>query len=38
VHRQIAEHLERVARGEVDRLMLLVPLRCGGVTQSAKRL
>ena len=25
LHRQIAEQLERVERGEVDRLMLLVP-------------
>src|SRR5262245_32029059 len=29
LHRQIAEQLERVERGEVDRLMLLVPPRHG---------
>jgi predicted phage terminase large subunit-like protein len=37
LHRQIAEHLERVARGEVDRLMLLVPPRHGKSELASRR-
>ncbi|MDE2106111.1 MAG: phage terminase large subunit [Patescibacteria group bacterium] len=36
IHRQIAEQLERVERGEIDRLMLLVPPR-HGKSQLASR-
>ena len=36
-HRQIAEQLERVERGEVDRLMLLVPPRHGKSELASKR-
>jgi hypothetical protein len=37
MHRQIAEQLERVARGEIDRLMLLVPPRHGKSELSSRR-
>src|SRR5499427_8266462 len=37
LHRQIAEQLERVERGEVDRLMLLVPPRHGKSELASKR-
>ena len=37
-HRIIAEQLERVERGEVDRLMLLVPPRHGKSELASKRL
>src|SRR3972149_6776299 len=36
-HRLIAEQLERVERGEVDRLMLLVPPRHGKSELASKR-
>ena len=36
-HRQIAEQLERVERGEIDRLMLLVPPRHGKSELASKR-
>lgn len=36
-HRIIAEHLERVERGEIDRLMLLVPPRHGKSELASKR-
>ena len=36
-HRLIAEHLERVERGEIDRLMLLVPPRHGKSELASKR-
>jgi predicted phage terminase large subunit-like protein len=36
-HKQIAEQLERVERGEVDRLMLLVPPRHGKSELASKR-
>jgi predicted phage terminase large subunit-like protein len=37
LHRQIAEQLERVARGEIDRLMLLVPPRHGKSELASRR-
>jgi hypothetical protein len=37
LHRQIAEQLERVERGEVDRLMLLVPPRHGKSELASRR-
>jgi len=37
-HRQIAEQLERVERGEIDRLMLLVPPRHGKSELASVRL
>jgi predicted phage terminase large subunit-like protein len=37
-HRAIAEQLERIERGEVDRLMLLVPPRHGKSELASKRL
>jgi predicted phage terminase large subunit-like protein len=37
-HRVIAEQLERVERGEIDRLMLLVPPRHGKSELASKRL
>src|SRR6516165_5035661 len=37
IHRQIAEHLERVERGEIDRLMLLVPPRHGKSELASRR-
>src|SRR5260370_30789519 len=37
LHRQIAEQLERVERGEVDRLMLLVPPRHGNSELASRR-
>lgn len=37
-HRQIAEQLERVERGEIDRLMLLVPPRHGKSELASIRL
>jgi hypothetical protein len=37
IHRQIAEQLERVARDEVDRLMLLVPPRHGKSELASRR-
>src|SRR4030081_2042447 len=36
-HRIIAEQLERVERGEIDRLMLLVPPRHGKSELASKR-
>jgi hypothetical protein len=36
-HRQIAEQLERVLRGEIDRLMLLVPPRHGKSELASRR-
>jgi hypothetical protein len=36
-HRLIAQHLERVERGEIDRLMLLVPPRHGKSELASKR-
>lgn len=36
-HKQIAEQLERVERGEIDRLMLLVPPRHGKSELASKR-
>src|SRR5438045_998017 len=36
-HRTIAEQLERVERGEIDRLMLLVPPRHGKSELASKR-
>jgi hypothetical protein len=36
VHRYIAEHLERVERGEIDRLMISVPPRTGKSELAAK--
>lgn len=36
-HKLIAEHLERVERGELDRLMLLVPPRHGKSELASKR-
>src|SRR5580704_11953978 len=38
IHRQIAEQLERVERGEIDRLMLLVPPRHGKSELASRRL
>src|SRR5438445_542512 len=37
LHRQIAEQLERVERGEIDRLMLLVPPRHGKSELASRR-
>src|SRR5262245_60536273 len=37
IHRDIAEQLERVERGEVDRLMLLVPPRHGKSELASRR-
>jgi predicted phage terminase large subunit-like protein len=37
IHRKIAEQLERVERGEVDRLMLLVPPRHGKSELASRR-
>jgi predicted phage terminase large subunit-like protein len=37
-HRAIAEQLERIERGEVDRLMLLVPPRHGKSELASKRM
>ncbi len=37
VHREIAEHLERVERGEIDRLMLLCPPRHGKSELASRR-
>jgi hypothetical protein len=37
IHRQIAEQLERVERGEIDRLMLLVPPRHGKSELASRR-
>jgi predicted phage terminase large subunit-like protein len=37
IHRSIAEQLERVERGEVDRLMLLVPPRHGKSELASRR-
>lgn len=37
-HRTIAEQLERIERGEIDRLMLLVPPRHGKSELASKRL
>src|SRR5215472_16492372 len=37
IHRQIAEHLERVERGDIDRLMLLVPPRHGKSELASRR-
>jgi predicted phage terminase large subunit-like protein len=37
IHRQIAEQLERVERGETDRLMLLVPPRHGKSELASRR-
>src|SRR6516225_11710195 len=37
LHRQIAEQLERVLLGEIDRLMLLVPPRHGKSELSSRR-
>ena len=37
IHRQIAEQLERVERGELDRLMLLVPPRHGKSELASRR-
>jgi predicted phage terminase large subunit-like protein len=37
IHKQIAEQLERVERGEVDRLMLLVPPRHGKSELASRR-
>jgi hypothetical protein len=37
LHRQIAEQLERVERGEVDRLMLLVPPHHGKSELASRR-
>src|SRR5215468_12178217 len=37
LHRQIAEQLERVARDEIDRLMLLVPPRHGKSELASRR-
>jgi predicted phage terminase large subunit-like protein len=37
MHRQIAEQLERVERGEIDRLMLLVPPRHGKSELASRR-
>jgi hypothetical protein len=37
LHRQIAEQLERVERGEIDRLMLLVPPRQGKSELASRR-
>ena len=36
-HKQIAEQLERIERGEIDRLMLLVPPRHGKSELASKR-
>jgi predicted phage terminase large subunit-like protein len=36
-HRQIAEQLERVERGEIDRLMLLIPPRHGKSELASRR-
>jgi predicted phage terminase large subunit-like protein len=38
MHREIAAQLERAARGEIDRLMLLVPPRLGKSELSSRRL
>src|SRR5262245_34479196 len=37
LHRQIAEQLERVERGEIGRLMLLVPPRHGKLELASRR-
>ena len=37
IHHQIAEQLERVERGEIDRLMLLVPPRHGKSELASRR-
>src|SRR5260370_1295374 len=37
LHRQIAQQLERVERGEIDRLMLLVPPRHGKSELASRR-
>src|SRR6476660_8048062 len=37
LHRQVAEQLERVERGEIDRLMLLVPPRHGKSELASRR-
>jgi predicted phage terminase large subunit-like protein len=37
IHRKIAEQLERVERGEIDRLMLLVPPRHGKSELASRR-
>jgi predicted phage terminase large subunit-like protein len=37
IHRRIAEQLERVERGEIDRLMLLVPPRHGKSELASRR-
>src|SRR5215813_7522369 len=37
LHRQIAEQLERIERGEIDRLMLLVPPRHGKSELASRR-
>src|SRR6516162_8297500 len=37
IHKQIAEQLERVERGEIDRLMLLVPPRHGKSELASRR-
>src|SRR5262249_33744407 len=37
LHRQIAEQLERVEHGEIDRLMLLVPPRHGKSELASRR-
>ena len=37
IHRDIAEQLERVERGEIDRLMLLVPPRHGKSELASRR-
>ena len=37
IYRQIAEQLERVERGEIDRLMLLVPPRHGKSELASRR-
>src|SRR5262249_52023284 len=37
-HRQIAQQLERVERGEIDRLMLLVPPRHGKSELASRRV
>jgi hypothetical protein len=37
IHKQIAEQLERIERGEIDRLMLLVPPRHGKSELASRR-
>src|SRR5215475_7745270 len=37
IHRQIAEQLERIERGDIDRLMLLVPPRHGKSELASRR-